>query len=164
MDWLLHLAVFSAGIGTGVLLHYFGWSKTSEIKKLMRDYHQLNREHRELQTSIDDYFGTTNHLIKELNGSYDALQNHFNSSVETLGKRAKLQRESSNPTDNHRDTTELPTAAIEHAPGNTHLNQSDIDPSAQSTTFFTPPKAYAPKEQSETGTLSENFGLKGGQP
>ena len=154
MDWLIYFALFAAGTGSGVLLYHFGWNKTSEIKKLMRDNHQLNREHRELQTSIDDYFGTTNQLIKDLNDSYGALQKHFNSGIETLGKRASLQHEHllNQPTFAP-DASEQAAVAIEH-------NAEEIAKSHQDT-LYTAPKDYAPKEQSEAGMLSENFGFKG---
>lgn len=156
MKWAFEVILFTTGIGVGFLIHYWGWNKSSEIKRLMRDFNQLNREHRELQTSIDDYFNKTNQLIINLNSTYDSLQEHFHTGIETLGKRANLQNKlnAEERANTHYDKAAIPkslfsTQNLTHPQDSTKTNAS-----------FNAPKDYAPKEESDKGTLAEDFGLK----
>ncbi len=155
MSWVAGLSIFAAGIGIGILIHYWGWNKSTEIKRLMRENNRLNKEHRELQTSVDDYFSTTNRLISDLNNSFEAVQSHFSDGIETLGRRAALQ-----------DGIEAPSTPTPHTPPKGQLEAPteqtvDTDTSKKpAEEHFSPPKDYAPKSKEDEGTLSEEFGLK----
>lgn len=154
MKWIFEFLIFTSGVGLGFLINYWGWNKSSEIKRLMRDFNQLNRDHRELQTSIDDYFSKTNQLITNLNDTYGALQEHFQMGVETLGKRANLQNQHGEPTSGYYDKS---TAT---SPQNFIRQLTELQKNNENDESVNAPKDYAPKDKSAAGTLSEDFGLK----
>ena len=156
MEWVTGIAIFSAGIGAGIVIHFLASNRSKEIKKLMRELHQTNKEHRELQTVVDDYFSKSNQLMVDFHTSFQNIQEHFDQGLETLGRRAALQNQSSLPSnesagENPSEAPQMQVSTNDEADGQA-TETENMNVSA--------PRDYAPKSDKNESTLSEEYGLK----
>lgn len=143
--WIITLVALGIGALIGFLLGRAG-NNSSREQELTQELDNVRTELDDYKRKVSSHFEQTAELVNGLSDQYRKVYHHLASSAESLcpglPASAALQQQGQQQLSN-----EIPT--ITDALDNDEQNE-----------LPEPPRDYAPKKPDETGTLSEEFGLK----
>ena len=127
-----------------VLYHLLAGSK-SERGKLQNQLDDLQHDFKDYQNKVSDHFSTTAHLINKLTDSYRDVHEHMANGADTLCEDESVKN----------------TLSDALLGSNALLSGKITKRRTERPKPLNQPKDYAPKNApDETGTLSEDFGVK----
>ena len=130
MDILIILGAFAAGVVAGIILLKI-INSDSDAQVLRKKLEELQTEHQNYQSSVNEHFTRTADLIETMNKNYKEIQSHLMQGAELLvSPEYRLEAESMSKLN--------------------ESNDSDVEA----------PKDWAPKTEDQAGTLSEGYGLQ----
>jgi uncharacterized membrane-anchored protein YhcB (DUF1043 family) len=136
-----------AGIVIGAVLYRLLHTESAKNRRLEQQIDLLQRRHTQYQAEVSDHFSRTGDLLTRLNSSYRDIFTHLAQGAEKLGSDSEFR-------------SRLPAGLTTNQSGNARNTDSAGPATGEKTPE--PPLDYAPKNTSDRGTLSEEFGFPAG--
>lgn len=136
------IVAFLSGAFLGALIYRLFQGDAGKSRRVEQQMDDLQQKHTQYQAQVSEHFLQTAHLIKRINDDYHAINTHLAKGAMELCSE-----------DNASELKALSS-------GDNQESILEVDKETEEESHVEPPRDYAPKSETDKGTLSEDFGFK----